>query len=176
MARRVVVRSGMVRGRTDKRKTTWVAGATSAGLTVLASASSVLDQTLIGSTAGAPFTIIRTRGLFYAESDQVAANEHPNGAFGFALVRDPAAAAGIISIPTPLTEQDDESWFVWQAYQAAYHVDAAGSTASPHRIEFDSKAQRKVQEGDTMVVVVQNSGSGHGIEFSINFRMLIMLH
>jgi len=171
---RLIQRSGVIRGRVGpKRKTDWIASAISPGMTALASGAAVIQQSF--ASGGEPFTVVRTRGLFVAKSDQVAASEEPNGAFGMEIVSSPALAAGVASVPTPLTEQPSELWFVWEAYQAVVDV-AAGAGQVLSVVRFDSKAQRKVQSGEQIIVVIENSASGFGIVFSMSFRMLLMLH
>jgi len=41
---------------------------------------------------------------------------------------------------------------------------------------FDSKGQRKLADGDTLVALIQNSASGFGVEFEMFWRELVMLH
>ncbi len=44
------------------------------------------------------------------------------------------------------------------------------------QFKFDSKAQRKVREGDTIGVVLENSAASHGMTYMLMFRMLVKLH
>ncbi len=70
----------------------------------LAAASSVLIGTLnAAALLLRPFTIMRSRGFTFVDSDQNAASEAPFGVFGMIVVTDSATAAGIASIPTPTT-------------------------------------------------------------------------
>ncbi len=97
-----------------RRKTLWIASADVTGVTNLVAGATVLDQTFVADTGepSLPWTIVRLRGSLYVASDQTATNEDAHGALGAIVVRDAAAAAGVGSIPTPVTEQSDEGWFM----------------------------------------------------------------
>jgi len=58
-------------------------------------------------------TIVRTRGTMSVITDQAAAGEDQIGALGMIRVTDRAIAAGIASIPGPMTDGDDDGWFLW---------------------------------------------------------------
>ena len=174
MANRVVVR-GRIRGGGNRRKTAWIASSIPVGVNALASGATSFDQQFVASTAfpNSEVTVVRTRGQLYVQSDQVAAREECFGAMGMIMVRDPAAAVGGASLPGPLTEAFDDGWFVWEPW--ACSKSSGDGDALVHAASFDSKAQRKFRGGDTIVVMVENSASGFGVEFELNFRMLMML-
>ena len=48
-------------------------------------------------------------------------------------------------------------------------------TQSVNNMDFDGKAMRRVEDGDAIVLVVENS-STVGAEFNVQARILIMLH
>ena len=167
------VLQSVVRG--PRRATEWISSAIVSDFATLAAAASVLHQSLAFLE---PATVVRTRGTLWVESDQVAATEFPFGAMGMVVVKNAAAAAGVASVPTPVTEQNDDGWFVWTPFASAFKfVTASGfSPQGWSRFDFDSKAQRKVVDGDTIVVVLENSSGTDGLHFLIQFRMLVMLH
>ena len=74
--------------------------------------------TLLGTlSAGAlglrPFTVIRSHVWVHIKSDQAAVSEFVQGVFSSQVVTDSAAAAGIASVPTGITEPEAD-YFVYQ--------------------------------------------------------------
>ncbi len=116
-------------------------------------------------------TVLRTRGMMWYTSDQGAANEDYQGALGMAVVTDRAAAAGIASVPGPVTDGDDDVWALYQAF--GYRGTDAG-VSTPPPIELDSKAMRKVPPGRVIVFVVEN-GHATGLRFGFTLRVLAKL-
>lgn len=172
-------RSGFPRqSQSNRRKTEWLASADITGVTALGASAAILDQS---RTINDPQTIVRTRGTLWVESDQVIASEEPFGALGMSVVSTPAATAGILSVPAPITEEGDDSFFLWMPWQAALNFRQA-TAASVNiwngwsRYDFDSKAQRKATDGDSLVVTLENANSAHGLFYILKFRQLIMLH
>jgi len=113
-------------------------------------------------------TVVRTRGVMTVITDQAAAGEDQIGALGMIRVTDRAIAAGIASIPGPMTDGDDDGWFLW--------VPTAQMQTNPNdtyngQVIFDSKAQRIVREGQQLAVVFENGGP-HGLNLVINMRAL----
>jgi len=113
-------------------------------------------------------TVVRTRGALTVMTDQQASGEDQIGALGMIRVTDRAIAAGIASIPGPMTDGDDDGWFLW--------VPFAQMQTSPNDtfnvpLVFDSKAQRIVREGQQLAVVVENGGP-HGLNIVLNLRAL----
>jgi len=92
------------------------------------------------------------------------------------VVKNAAAVAGIASLPTPITDESDDSFFLWQPwltdflFLSAIGIDNNNFT----RYDFDSKAKRKITQGDTIVVTMENASATFAAEFVIKFRMLIM--
>jgi len=100
-------------------------------------------------------TIVRIRGFIAVELDATAVDEKLAVAVGIASVSTAAAAAGVVSLPTPFTEEA-YPW-IWHSYfivmsgaGASLGVDYAGLF---HRIEVDSKAMRKVKLNESLVGV-----------------------
>ncbi len=162
-----------VRGRAPRRATQWIQSVASTGFTGLAANSVVLNQTF---PILEPQTIVRTRGSIWIESDQEAADEEPMGAVGLLVASDQAIAAGVASLPDPISEAASGLWFVWLPF-ATVIIAVGGAAGARQGWEFpiDSKAMRKVSDGQTIGVVVVNSSALHGLEFMIQFRMLTKL-
>ena len=173
MARRAAGR-GFVRS--ARKGTDWSASLAQTGTVAVAAGSKTLLQTFTPVTGGE--TVIRTRGIFTIASDQSSANELQIGALGICVVSDIAAAAGVASIPGPATNAAWGGWMVHQYFARFYEVITAVGVAADFGTSFevDSKAMRKVDENDRLVVVVENSASAHGIEIMESFRFLSKLH
>ena len=94
-----------------------------------------------------------------------------------AVVTDQAAAIGVTAVPTPITDQASDNWFLWEPWAQGFVVATNIGIQSQGftRYDFDSKAMRKVDDGDTAVVVMQNNAAV-GLEFLMMFRMLLKLH
>ncbi len=179
MARRVFTRP-LRQG--QRRATEWVASADITAIKTLASGSTVNDQNLIEATLLAlglfPSTIVRTRGTFWVQSDQNAANETPFGAFGFAVVSERARAVGVTAIPFPVTDEGSDLFFVHQTFLGGSFGASTGALfANPwHQYDFDSKAMRKLEDGMAIAVQIQNSSGAHGLNYVLKFRMLFKTH
>ncbi len=121
-----------------------------------------------------PFTVVRVRGMLSIISDQVAAAEEPFGAFGMCVVTDQASAAGLASLPSPISEEGSDVWFAYQF--GAAPINTAGVMASVATSYFDSKAMRKVEDGETIVTLFENASASAGLLYLAKFRFLLKLH
>ncbi len=123
-----------------------------------------------------PFTVVRNRGMVMVFSDQEANSELQEGAYGEIVVSDQAVAAGVASIPTPVTE-DSSDWHVYQRFMSAYAVvSAVGVFVRGFRYDIDSKAMRKVDLGEDLIAVVESSSISAGLKVISYTRNLIKLH
>ncbi len=168
-------RRGMIVGRQARRATEWIGSADTTAWTNLAAGASIIDQALTGAQVSAisPFTVIRTVGLISVRSDQEVASEDVFGALGAMVVRETARAGGVGNVPTPITEESDDGFFLFQ------FVATSASPVEGHRaasFQFDSKAQRKVEDGDAIVWTVENSSAAAAMAYVLLFRMLIKVH
>jgi len=116
-------------------------------------------------------TIRRTRGRFFVESDQGLGVESQVGAFGAMVVTDVAAAAGIAAIPGPVTEANDDGWFLWEAI-VQRGIDSNIGPETGFVYNFDSKAMRRVEEGSQIVFIVENASVTFGFQFSLGISLL----
>ena len=167
-------RSTFIRGRSSGRLTEWFGSTVVAAETPLGILSFTFDQTLAaGGLAKRPFTITRTIGSIWVGSDQAAAPEYPFGAMGMRVVSDKAAATGVTALPDPISEISDDEWFVWRGF-AGYGGTLQGR-GNLTEFKFDSRGQRKVQDGETIVVMVANASAADALNYIILFRMLVKL-
>ena len=174
MANRVVTRQ--FRGRVGPRRSTdWIASTVETAVSSLAAASVVLDQSFAFSEDA---TIVRVRGMLWVASDQAIASEEPFGAVGFATVTGQANAVGVTAVPTPIADQPSEQFFLWAPFMNdLVQVTGAGFAARTFRqVPLESKAMRKVTQGQAVVVTLENSSAVAGMEYLMLFRMLIKLH
>ena len=166
----------MVRGRSQRRQTLWLGGTEVS--TVIPAANGVVLQTSLNAAALAlrPFTIIRSRGRVCVFSDQRVASEFYSAAYGNIVVTDQASAAGVASVPTPVTE-DNSDWHVYKRMQQRVSVTTdVGVLLFGLSEEFDSKAMRKVDLGEDLISVWESSGLSNGIQVIAYTRVLVKLH
>jgi len=162
----------------ERRKTEWLSLSAPTGVSSGAAGTKSLVTSLTTvEKAKLPFTVVRTIGLLTVLSDQIAAREVPSGTFAATVVTDRAVTVGITALPDPVTESEADYWFLFQPWSCIMQV-ASGApvTSSPWIQMFDSKAQRKVEEGEDIVFIFANADSANGVFFTIQFRMLIKLH
>ncbi len=157
---------------------------TSVWFTVAAGAFTVSSaQTLVASLSASalllrPFTVVRTHLGIHLTSDQLAAGEFSQGALSIQVVTDSAIAAGIASIPTPLS-QPEADYFVFKPVFADFtFLDSTGSWDSigdgvVHWV--DSKAMRKVGLDDDIAMVYEQRAAVGAI-MAVEGRMLVKLH
>ena len=155
------------------RKTEWLASVNVTARTALPAGTFIFDQSLSAlELAKRPFTITRTIGSVWVVSDQVAAFETPFGALGMLVVSDKASATGATAVPDPITQEASDSWFMYKSWVAEADV-LRGQEV--YMFDFDSRAQRKVQDGEDIAVVISNASAADGARYIIKFRMLIKL-
>ena len=176
MARnRVVRRSFGGARRSPGRLTEWVA-VQFQDVGIALAASTFRIDSFFGAPALAkrPFTITRVVGLLSILSDQNAAVELVFGALGFAVVSEKAVTTGATAVPDPVTEASSDLWHVYQSFAA----EGSSSTNVGRPMEqfaFDSRAQRKVQDGENCVAVIANASATFGLTYVLNYRILIKL-
>ncbi len=175
MARRRV--GGAVRGRAPRRETVWFEFGPALDTVAAASTSSLIFSLNAAALALRPFTVVRTRGTLFYRSDQVIAGERYGGNFGIAVVSDQASAVGVTAIPTPITDFGSDLWFVMEQMQGSLHVaTAVGELELGFHIALDSKAMRRVDIGQDIVVVQETAAYHLSNALEVGFRMLVKLH
>ena len=168
-----MARSRVVRSRGPRRTTTWFdIPPTSTIMT--ASGGTLVSVLNAAALALRPFTIVRTHLLVHITSDQLAADEIQMAAVGFAVVSDQASAAGVGSIPTPVTENGSDLWFLHQFVINEFALNSAiGFDANAgHQYLIDSKAMRKVDIGQDVVQVAEQT-TFNGVIVNMAGRMLV---
>ena len=124
-----------------------------------------------------PFTVVRTRIGMHIASDQVGASESYQAALGLAVVSDQALAIGVTAVPTPFTDIGSDLWFFWAASAGRFaFINGTGTQQLGLYSNEDSKAMRKVEEGQDLAVTVETSAVSLGADIQKFGRLLIKLH
>ena len=162
---------GRVVQRATKRVNAWVGSADQGGQSIASNASAILQS---NATLGGT-TVVRTRGLLLVRPQGFGADLDMQGALGIGIVSDQAFAAGAASIPGPWTDPDWDGWFLWMAWALRVEFSDASGVNIPADVtqQIDSKAMRKVQFNETLVVMAESQAGAVIIETP--FRMLVKL-
>ncbi len=170
-------RSGLVlRGGRNRRETAWL-DTVFTNTTLGVSGTAVLINSLnAAALALRPFTVVRVRGQMLVVTDQAAASENFVGNLGKAVVSDQAVAIGVTALPTPGTDRSSDLWFVYESIIGEFRFDSNVGTREEFSRPYDSKAMRKVEDGQDLVTVVEAGIGGSGLIISHVGRTLIKLH
>jgi len=170
-------RSGFIRrGGVRRRETLWlsepIVEATLAGSPTAVAVSSLSAAGL----ALRPFTIVRSHIRFMVFSDQSIAAEAYGAALGYAVVSDQATAIGVTALPTPITDASSDLWFLYQLLFSRFLFKDATGVLDPSGVtmDIDSRAMRKVEEGQDFVGTVENTING--CQTITGGRFLLKLH
>ncbi len=140
-------------GRTvgSKRQTEWIS------LAFSNIASSAVGSTLYGigfTPVVSGLTLIRLRGELIVSSLLNAATDAMQMATGVMLVSEEAFAAGVASIPSPITDIDDDwLWHQWHSVQSG--TLGAPGQGTEYRFPIDNKAMRRFPGGKVLVAVTE---------------------
>ena len=170
-------RTHFVRSGKSVRETMWI-GLTAVEITLAAASSSALILALnAAALALRPFTIVRTRGVFFARSDQVAGLENYGVALGAAVVSDQASAIGVTAVPIPDSDRGSDLFFLYEEIAGTFgFISGSGANEIGHLTTFDSRAMRKVNDDQDVVFTLQNTAVSLGTLSRISGRILIKLH
>ncbi len=122
------------------------------------------------SNPGITETVVRTLGQFFVTSDQAIAVEEQIGAWGMVRITDAALAIGVTAMPGPVTDLDDEGWMVWQGFSQNGQLTTGGPSGFMY--SFESKAARRIEEGHSMAIVVENAHASEGFRFSLTLSLI----
>ena len=172
MARNRVARRSFQRS--PGRLTEWFGDPFVTGEVALAASTFVVISSLTAAgLAKRPFTITRTVGTLWVRSDQIAAIESFSGAVGGMVISLKASTTGATAIPDPVTEVSSDEWFMYQGFSAGSRATSAYDDTVEYK--FDSRAQRKVQDGEDFVFVLANASAAGGLLFNFTVRTLVKL-
>ncbi len=171
MPRRRVFSGGRGYQRGSRRETSWFTigpvqegnAGTIAGLVQVLNAAALARR---------PFTIIRTHCFVSLRGDNIA-NEFQNAAIGFAVVSSQASAIGITAVPTPITDLGSDLFYLHQVMMGVTLFSTAAAFAiAPNVYQIDSKAMRKVNDDQDVVVTAEGTAGG-GFVLDIMGRFLV---
>jgi len=162
-----------------RRESLWLGQAATVRTTgAAASTATLLTSLSAGALALRPFTVVRSRGELYLTSDQDGASEFYEMAYGECVVSDQAVAIGVTAVPTPSTDSESDLWFVYERMMGATLFATAAGFESFEGVgrSYDSKAMRKVEEGQDIIAVQETSSISFGATLASFRRSLIKLH
>jgi len=161
----------------QRRETMWIS--VSPTSSTLASANTAVLSNSLNATAKAlrPFTVIRSRLFLHVRSDQQAAVEFYGIAMGLAVVSDQAVAIGVTAVPTPDTDRGSDLFFVFEdLWGVQFDVATASGNEFGKSVIVDSKAMRKVNDDQDIVITSETIGLSSGAIVSVGGRLLLKLH
>ena len=167
--------------RSTRRPVTWQVGPRDASGTIAATGKTLWTGSVAEAGGEASeATIVRTRGggRIVLKSATLAGDGFEVG-LGLAVFTDQAVAAGVASMPGPLTDADWDGW-MWHAIHYVQVVtgtiaDGVNAASASVGYEIDSKAMRKWDRGaETIAAVTEVTELGTGsIEHNAFTRMLV---
>ncbi len=171
-------RKSFIRGGKARRETVWIAISPTQTAIATASTASLIGTLNAASLALRPFTVIRTRGVFFVRPDQISANENYGCALGHAVVSDQASAIGVTAVPTPQTDRTSDLWYVYEEVLAQFaFTTGVGYRDIGHLIHYDSKAMRRVNNDQDIAIVLETpSTNDSGSSIGHAGRLLVKLH
>ncbi len=171
-AQRRMRSGGFSRGRGLRQRTDWVRFQDGSSTSVPAASKALLISSLALESEA---TIRRTILHLHISSDQSAASELQLGAVGAHIATDRAIAAGAASLLGPVTDRDDDSWFLWGPINQQLFVATAVGVEPMfgHVFVYDSKAQRRLQTGQGMVLMIENASSSDAFNVTLGISILV---
>ncbi len=172
MARRFRARATFVRSPGQK---VWV-GAGVTATTIVGSSATLFSTLNAAALLLRPFTILRSRILISIRSDQVATSEFAAGVYAKQVVTESAAAAGVASVPTGISESNAD-FYVYQPLFHWFSIFTAVATNAPGDSQYmiDSKAMRKVKADDDIATTIELRTTPGAI-VATEGRTLVLLH
>ncbi len=170
-------RSGRVfRGGRSVRESLWLFVTETSTALAAANTAVLINSLNAAALALTPFTVVRTRGIWSVRSDQTAATEQQMVGLGSAVVSSQASAIGVTAVPTPMTDLGSDLWYMIELWASTFVVNSAIGTEVYQSKAYDSRAMRKVEEGQDLVFVLENSSVTLGTTVLHVARSLIKLH
>jgi len=154
MARQTRFRGSPRDGR-SARQTSWELGTGGTALTQLsASGASFLGSAIAPVVDG--LTLVRTRGILQVQIESgTAVGDGAFGAFGIGRATSAAVAAGIGSVPTPITEQAWDGWLYHSFFAVHRGITGDSSVSNTQSYQIDSKAMRKLPVDESIFAVIE---------------------
>ena len=168
MPRRVVRRGGFRRpGR--RPKFDWARTLATGQTTIAANTFGILASVSLFATV-TDVTVYRTVGRLWVQSDQSASVENQLGAMAMIVVNDNAFAAGAASILDPVADANDDAWFFYMPFMQS--SDLGGDAPTGYSYQFDSRRRVKIDQGQTLAVMIGNASASNGLQVSLGCSWL----
>ena len=157
--------------RGPRRKTLWLQFQPT-NVTLGSGSSALIFSLNAAALALRPFTLVRSHFEIMTRSDQSAAVEQQLVGVGMAVVSDESRAVGITAIPTPISELGSSLWFLNRLIfgQESTVID---TSMGARTVAVDSKAMRKVEVGQDIVIVGEASATGEAAILTLGGRILV---
>ena len=163
------------------RETVWIGLTETRTVAVGANTATLILSLNAAALALRPFTITRSILHWSVRSDQTAASESWTAGLGIAVVSDQASAVGITAVPSPFTDLASDLWLLHDVIDGRFEFvsgvgfDSNGVSPEGGKTQ-ESKAMRKVEDGQDVVVVLENDSLSLGTQTYVVGRMLVKLH
>jgi len=158
--------------KSTRRLSTWFIVAPVTTTNGAAAGTNLILSLNVAALAFRPFTLVRTYLEIALQSDQAAAIERQSIAVGMAVVSDQSVAIGITALPLPVTDADSNLFYLHQ-FVFGDESNLTDRTRPQTRLSVDSKAMRKVEIGQDIVLVAEGMGLDSGWSVSVAGRFLI---
>ena len=174
----MVHRKRFMRGGRSVRETLWFSMTETRTTLAAANTAAIILSLNAAALALRPFTIVRSLMFFHVRSDQGAATENYDVALGGAVVSDQAVAIGVTAVPTPFTDLGLDLWFLHQILSGHLEVTTDIGRIANNNLwrQVESKAMRKVEDGQDLIFTLENSSLSDGSTSFVAGRLLIKLH
>ena len=177
MARNTVTSRWFAGSGTPRRQTEWIAATVNFVDLTATEIANVISFSQVALADLVPFTIIRTVGVITVAFDtNFITNQIISGAAGLQVVGDDARASGVASMASPFADASDDSWFYHQFFHGVVDDRADSDILLSQSMVIDSKAQRKVVDGQSIVFLVEGGGEADGFDVAVGLRILCKLH
>ncbi len=165
-------RKRFVRG--ARRQTLWMTLPVSE-LTMTAGGGTIVGLLNAAALALRPFTVVRSIFEVNIRSDQAGAIERQVVGFGACVVSDQAAAIGVTAVPTPLTDLASDLWYL-HGVLIGDESNLTDRTRGGMSRTIESRAMRKVEDGQDIAIVAEMSTVGGGVTMISAGRFLVKTH
>ena len=171
-------RNRTIRGRTRQvRETQWLAIAPNSATMAAGGVTAFIAQLNAVALALRPFTVVRTHLNIHFRSDQVIGTEQYGAGVAMLVVSESASAVGITALPTPYSEQDSDLFYLYaESFGQFLVADGTGEMENGNRMVVDSKAMRKVNNDQDVVMTAETPSTVSSCIVHTSGRLLIKLH
>ena len=122
-----------------------------------------------------PCTIIRTVGMLVVSADQnFITNQIYSGAVGLCTVRQDALASA--AVPDAFVNAGDDVWWWHQFFAGLIDDRSDADLVTSQSFMIDSKAQRKIVDGDALILTGEGGNESDGFDVACFLRLLLKLH